>query len=792
MNKKMCIIAIICFVIIIFIHEKSYAKYIVNEILQMEIYIDKTSPIIYLESENINDVFSETDTNLIKLSNYIKISTTDNVEIKSNQYFYNSKECDFENKEPTQFFDNEIFLEDGYYKFVAIDSSNNKTEIVILIDKSEPDIKINYYKKGEKTAEIRSVSAKIKNLTSSLENNEIVKNVDEEIDDNRNESNEEKLESEEKENEENQFQESEHQPENTIDLVEKIENCIDNENIDKTQITNEEVGNQIVNYFKEEGESESEIEVEKINDLYTDVQISNIQNQVTTLAITDAYVGNETEFRNALTSQASVIHVRQSIDFASSISINYPVRIVAESADNALRYGNGGNFITVKNGGALTIDSMVIDTNSSGASNMCAINIESDGYVKFINSSIVDAGLGNIGILVNGGATLQLYSCEIVRGKYGIKLIENANLLFETQENRGNNFWWNSAAVFIDNFYGSVNFDKNICMHDNTDYGIYISNCTGKINILSGSYYNNTYCVRTCKITGESVKVSGGDFHNNGWSFWVGGSLTLSGGSVYSNHHAVLTDGTFDGSFIMTGGKIYSNANHAIQHQKYNDKGCIILGGTINGEVYLANNDNYINTNSSYPSFTVKPSTYYLKRKLIKTDSNSYATAEREKITVILQDNWYTYVEPNSEFIVLWNGGNVKIKCIDYYGNVLREEVLNGTIGTNYSVKVPEIENYEYVSLPSNMIGMYTKDDINIEIKYDLVNVAEVNYDDLLSGIEFAKYWYSEDSNFIGEGIDFEDGTIFEKYGYYKIVVKNGTGLKKEVEFELNKKSVSR
>ena len=45
----------------------------------------------------------------------------------------------------------------------------------------------------------------------------------------------------------------------------------------------------------------------------------------------------------------------------------------------------------------------------------------------------------------------------------------------------------------------------------------------------------------------------------------------------------------------------------------------LILGGSISGDVYLANYDNYVNTNSSYPTFTVTPSDYHFKRKLVKT-----------------------------------------------------------------------------------------------------------------------------------------------------------------------------
>lgn len=40
--------------------------------------------------------------------------------------------------------------------------------------------------------------------------------------------------------------------------------------------------------------------------------------------------------------------------------------------------------------------------------------------------------------------------------------------------------------------------------------------------------------------------------------------------------------------------------------------------------------------------------------------------------------------------------------------------------------------------------------------------------------------WYNATSdNFTGEGTDFEKNKTFEDYGYYKIEVVNGVGLKK-------------
>ncbi len=241
----------------------------------------------------------------------------------------------------------------------------------------------------------------------------------------------------------------------------------------------------------------------------------------------------------------------------------------------------------------------------------------------------------------------------------------------------------------------------------------------------------------------------------------------------------------------MTGGSIYSNSNSAIYQDKANDGGCTILGGSISGQVYLAKNDNYINTNASYPTFTVTPSNYFFKRKLVRTNSNEIANNEISKVTLTPKDSWYKYVD--GEYIVLWTGGNVIARYKDFYGNILKQELKNGTIGTNYSITPPNIPGYDLIYTPSNANGTYTQNDIVVDFKYDLVNVAKVNFEDILSGVVSAKYWYNANSeSFTGTGTDFTDGTIFENYGFYKVLVTNGVGLQKELTFSLNKDSLRR
>lgn len=383
-----------------------------------------------------------------------------------------------------------------------------------------------------------------------------------------------------------------------------------------------------------------------------------------------------------------------------------------------------------------------------------------------------------------------MWSSHIVRCGYGINLQGGGNVSFASQEGRNNEFYWNKTALFIDNFYGTCNLNQNnIGMHDNTEYGIYIANSSGTVNVSAGAYYNNTYGIHTLN---GSANISGGDFYNNGWAIWVGGNVNLLGGAIHDNYYGVLTDEANNGSFTMTGGNIYSNTSHAIQHQKVNDGGCTILGGLISGDIYLEKNDNYVNTNSNYPSFTVTPSTYYFKRKLVRTTNNTTANNEINNVTLTPQDSWYKYIDGN-EYIVLWTGGNVIVRCKDFYGNVIKEETKNGVIGTNYSITAPTIAGYDLISSSSKVDGTYKQGDIVIEFQYDLVNVAKVTFEDLLSGVVSAKYWYNADrESFSGDGTDFANGTVFENYGFYKVIVTNGVGLQKELTFSLNKDSLKR
>ena len=475
MKKKLYITILFCVLFGMLLSQKCFAKYRIQDTLQMSVYIDKTPPIINIITNGEKESFDKTQPDIVKRTKDIIVNTNDNIKIKTNEIYYNSLKPEFSGIESNKFEGDKPITDEGYYKIVATDTSGNKTEIIVLLDKSAPNVTVRYFKKGEETAklnstEVRKIAATKKNMAA----------------------------------------------EQVVDTKEES---------------------------KEVEQEESKVSKNVKASMMSDDGIMPLSG--------DWYAGNEGEFRNALANRADVIHIRQSIDFSSPIYINYPVTIVPESNSNAIRYGNGGSFIVVQNGGSLRLNAIVVDTNSSGASGMTAINIQSGGTVTFVRSSIVDGGLGNTGILVNGGANLILWSCEIVRCAYGINLQSNGNLTFATEGGRCNNFWWNTNAVFIDNFYGTCNFNQNISMYDNTN-GIVTANISGNVNVSAGTYRNNY----------------------NGIN--AGGNINVSGGSYYSNTNGIYTNASYTGKLNMTGGNIYSNSSSAIYHNKTNDGGCTV------------------------------------------------------------------------------------------------------------------------------------------------------------------------------------------------------------------------
>lgn len=150
MKIKLCVLLIISVLFLnIFFVQNNYAKYVMQDILSINLYIDKTPPEINILANSKTETFYKTETELIPETENITINTSDNIEIAYNEYYYNQTENNFDETTPIKFDNVKELEEEGYYKIVAVDTSGNITEIIILLDKSAPNVTVEFYKKSE-------------------------------------------------------------------------------------------------------------------------------------------------------------------------------------------------------------------------------------------------------------------------------------------------------------------------------------------------------------------------------------------------------------------------------------------------------------------------------------------------------------------------------------------------------------------------------------------------------------------------------------------------------------------
>ncbi len=721
MRKKLYITIIFCLLFGTLLSQNSFAKYVIQDTLQMSVYIDKTPPTINVITNGETESFTKNQTDIVKRMQDITVNTDDNIKIKTNKCYYNPTQPNFEGLESDNFEGDKKIADEGYYKIVATDTSENMTEIIILIDKTPPDVTVKFYKKSEEPKVSNSKQVLVAGTTRHLKT------------------------------------------ENILDIVEN----------EKEEIIQESV--------KEATQETAQENMQEV------VQENTIKRAA---ARSTSYVTNETELRNALNNRITDIVTRGSINIGSTLDINYNVTISPATNENALRFGGYGNFFNVKNGATLTITSMVIDCASNCRNrDVTAIYVNSGASLVFNRNSIIDCG-NNYGIVINGTGKATMHSSTILGGKKGVIVKDAGSLIFG---NDGyNNDWWGSVtALSFENFTGTCNINQsNVKLRNNTN-GIIKESGNGTLNISAGEIYSNG-SNGVIALSGNT-NISGSTFYSNGNAINIGSAnLNLTGGTIRNNTTGVLLSKNYSGKFKMTAGNINSNTQYAINHAQANDENCIIHGGTISGKVYLALDDNYVNTNDKYTSFEVTPSKYFFKRKLVKTNNNECANTEIAKVTLTKNGDWYKYIN-DDEYIVVWKGCNVRVNYTDYFGNVIETELKTGNLDETYETTPKELEGYDLIEIPKNQTGKFTEKDIVVTYKYDIKNIAIVNYEDLLSGVVSAKYWYNANSeSFAGNGTDFTDGTIFEKYGFYKVLVTNGVGLQKELTFHLNKDSIKR
>ena len=297
----------------------------------------------------------------------------------------------------------------------------------------------------------------------------------------------------------------------------------------------------------------------------------------------------------------------------------------------------------------------------------------------------------------------------------------------------------------------------------------------GTVNFTGGTLSGGTYGVQ-----------NSGNYNMNGGqitSYLTGvrnlANFNISGGSISNNSvYGIVNEAsnTITGQVYMTGGNITSNSKYDIYHGKSDTDGAgAVYGGlrierndTVNSSILLAGYNNYIYTGNNTPQInSITLADAHLERSIIRSADTNNAETMQNRINVRNKGSFYCKANAtnHSNHVVLWT---------------------NYTVTTQY-----QTEGYILSETPSNANGT-TNGDITVIYYYeDDSNVAVVNYKDLLSGIISAKYWYNENGeNFSGNGMNFEDGKIFEEYGFYKIVVTNSVGLTKTVTFSLNKESI--
>ncbi|MBQ8379267.1 MAG: MucBP domain-containing protein [Clostridia bacterium] len=433
-------------------------------------------------------------------------------------------------------------------------------------------------------------------------------------------------------------------------------------------------------------------------------------------------VYNETDFRNALSQRQSTITIQNSIDFYSAITIDYNVTINAGTNDNALRCRNKvANFITVNNGCTLTLAGIVVDVRGNqGSAGITGIRIPYGGRMVF-QGSLIDGGMSNTGLLIESGGAVTVTRGDFVYSKYGIRVIGNGTLTHTNSSSM--NFWNNELGLLYESTATCTM--PNSKFYKNTT-AMQVSN--GTVNLQGGGIYENSYGV---VAAGGTFNHTGAGIYNNTYHGVIvrNGTYNLAGGAVQTNKsQGVVLESGSTGVFKMTSGTISGNTYNAVYNAQSGDN-CIIHGGTVSGWVYLALTDNYVTTNTSYPTLSVKPSSYSFKRKLVKTNSNAYANNEIGKVTMAASGSWYKYVD--GQYIVVWTGGNVIVKCVDLGNNaVLSTETKNGTIGTNVTLTDPAVSGYALVSRPSTTTYTYAQADQTATYGFRKISNLVINYID--------------------------------------------------------------
>ena len=323
----------------------------------------------------------------------------------------------------------------------------------------------------------------------------------------------------------------------------------------------------------------------------------------------------------------------------------------------------------------------------------------------------------------------------------------------------------------------------------------------GTVNLSGGRISSGTYGINNS----GNVNMTGGTITGFAWGVKNPATFNISGGSITGNStYGIVNEASssITGQLYITGGNVTGNTSYDIYHGKSDTDGAgAVYGGlrierndTVSGKILLAAYNNYIYTGSTSPTLSnVTLGDVHLERHVIRTASNSNTTTMAGKVTVNNKGSYYLKANGSghSGYVALWTNYTVTTYHKTEGGTTLGSSTQTIAYKDSYSTSSSTFEGYVLKTTPTNASGTVTG---NISVTYiyeEDKNVAVVNFEDLVSGVVSAKYWYNSSSqSFSGNGTNFSNGTVFENYGYYKVVVTNGVGLQKELTFVLDKNSV--
>lgn len=133
--------------------DNGYYRFILEDIAgnvnEYTVAIDKLSPVISLKpDEKEVEIYANTTNDTIKETTDITLTTSDNFAIDYNEYWYNPNSDSFDGN-GTKFDNGKKLTDEGYYKITSHDTFGNTTTIIVLLDKTPPEVTVTYHKKRD-------------------------------------------------------------------------------------------------------------------------------------------------------------------------------------------------------------------------------------------------------------------------------------------------------------------------------------------------------------------------------------------------------------------------------------------------------------------------------------------------------------------------------------------------------------------------------------------------------------------------------------------------------------------